>query len=32
MIQNESGVLTSSPQEKKGRENLEEEKNEVAGD
>jgi hypothetical protein len=32
MIQNESGVLTSSPQEIKGKENLEEEKNEVAGD
>jgi hypothetical protein len=32
MIQNESGALTLSPQEKMGRENLEEEKNEVAGD
>ena len=32
MIQNESGTLTLSPQDKKGQQNLEEEKNEVAGD
>jgi hypothetical protein len=32
MIQNESGALTSSPQEKRGHQTVEEEKNEVAGD
>ncbi len=32
MIQIESGALTSSPQEKRGQQNVEEEKNEVAGD
>lgn len=32
MIQIESGALTSSPQEKRGQSNIEEEKNEVAGD